>query len=374
MSVRRLVVAVLVAGWLVAPPAALASTEALRAELAAVAKSVKDLLEEEKRSSVAVGEFSGPAALDSQFGPGIGAVLAEELAKLGLTVDRKAELCVCGNYADDTTTVRGEPRLVMNINARVLKRNGDELHRIKTRVIRDNTTIAKAAGVTASLSPNGSALQRNEEIRRAIEAPSAVVRGAKVAARADSPFAVEVLVRAATGDTVARPAAVVDGHPFVGIGKDEVYELRLTNAADHEVAASVTVDGVDVFAFSEDRDPRTGKRRFSHFVLDPKSVTTVSGWHVTSDPKRRDNVLTFKVTELGRGAASAAGVTGKVGVVTVTFSACGKHPADLPADEPASRSGAGVETGFGPPKGQRFEAVSRTVGAVREVVSVRYAR
>ena len=54
-----------------------------------------------------------------------------------------------------------------------------------------------------------------------------------------------------------------------------------------------------------------GKPKFTHYIIDPKSHMDVTGWYVTSDPKRNDNVLSFLITELGKGAASKLGVSGK---------------------------------------------------------------
>jgi hypothetical protein len=68
------------------------------------------------------------------------------------------------------------------------------------------------------------------------------------------------------------------------------------------------------------------------------------------------------------------GVTGKTGVITVTFAAAtsGTLPKDLPDDD-GGRNASNVETGFGPPQKQQIEEVKRTIGAVREIISIRYA-
>src|SRR6185369_10200312 len=128
----------------------------------------------------AVGEFTGPPQLDSQFGPGIQKLLIEELQKIQVSVNKKAELSVSGNYADDAAPSFDDKKLVVKINARILARNGDEKHRLTTRVINDNSTIAKITGVTTPLSPNGTTNSRNDEIKKAINDPKVHVAGTKV--------------------------------------------------------------------------------------------------------------------------------------------------------------------------------------------------
>ncbi|MFL5327902.1 MAG: hypothetical protein ACJ8C4_03220 [Gemmataceae bacterium] len=348
--------------------------DALRKELAEVAKSIKSVLDEEKRTDIAVGEFTGPPQIDSQFGPGIQKVLTEELEKAKVSVNKKSELSVSGNYADDAAPAFGDKQLVVKINARILARNGDEKHRLSTRVIKDNTTIAKMAAVTTSLKPKADAQTRNEEIKQAIEHPSVHIAGTKVSAKETSPFGVEILVRKGPGSpAVVRQPKSEGGQAFVNILKDEIYEIRIHNKAKFEAAITVTIDGVDVFAFSEDKKP-DGTPRFTHYFIDPNTAADITGWQVSNDSKRSDNLLSFLVTELGKGAASKMGVTGKTGVITVTFAAAtsGNRPTDLPEDD-GGRSATNVETGFGPPQKQQIEEVKRTIGAVREVISIRYA-
>ena len=50
-------------------------------------------------------------------------------------------------------------------------------------------------------------------------------------------------------------AAVLDkeGLAFVNIKRGEVYSARVTNRADHDVAATLAIDGLTMFAFSENR-------------------------------------------------------------------------------------------------------------------------
>src|SRR5262249_28255788 len=71
---------------------------------------------------------------------------------------------------------------------------------------------------------------------------------------------------------------------------------RLTNTSNFDAAVTLTVDGLNVFAFSEVKDA-TGDPKFTHLILKKKSAATIKGWYRTS----RD-VASFLVTDLPKSA------------------------------------------------------------------------
>src|SRR4051794_16341987 len=85
------------AALLLRAPAASASDE-LRAGVADIAKSIKQLLDGKGEDSIVVGAFTGPANFPTSAGPGIQQVLAEELQKLGVTVKKRARFGIKGEY------------------------------------------------------------------------------------------------------------------------------------------------------------------------------------------------------------------------------------------------------------------------------------
>jgi hypothetical protein len=351
----------------------------LRNEMSQLAQSIKGILEEEKQNSIAVGDFTGPPRLDSQFGPGIQMALIEELEKASVTVNKRADLSIMGTYSDATETISGEDLLIIKINVRILSRNGDELVKLSQRLappkIKDNTTIAKVAGATVHIPPSADRADRNKAIENALKEPKATIEGNQVSARPGAEFAVEVHTTSSPNMTPRpRTPQLVDGQAFVTIDKDEVYELRIHNRCAHEGAVTITIDGVNVFAFSKDRDTKTGQTLYSHYIIPPRAETRVSGWYLTSSPAAEANILKFKVTEYGKGAASQLGAPrGKVGTITVTFAAAATSKDKLPSDD-GSRSAGGTETGFGPGEKQNIQSVRREIGVVREVVTIRYNR
>jgi len=234
--------------------------------------------------------------------------------------------------------------------------------------------IAEIVAATVHLPVLGTKQQRNEAIQERLADPKVFCNGAMIKSHADSPYGVEVLVRpAADAPTMSRPAKDEMGQAFVDIKRDEIYELKLHNDGPFEVAVTVSVDGIDVFTYSDDRDEKTGRPKYSYYIIPPKGSVEVKGWHKTNDPQRADNVLSFLVTEYGKGAASARGATGKIGVITVAYAACWEKEEQKPEDEKGARDSRN-ETGFGPPVKQDLVGLKRHIGAVREVISVRYTR
>ncbi len=164
------------------------------------------------------------------------------------------------------------------------------------------------------------------------------------------------------------------GLPFIEVAQNEIYEIRIHNRSAEEVAARVFIDGIDVFQFSDDRDPADpAKPRFTHLMVPGKpsgesaAIETVPGWH--KSVAGTENFLAFLVTKYGEGA-SRKGVTaqGPVGVIHVQFSRTRAL-----ADDGSPR-GAGNETGFGPPREAQQIAVRREVEPPTELVSIRYTR
>ncbi|MCA9222294.1 MAG: hypothetical protein KDA71_18330, partial [Planctomycetales bacterium] len=237
--------------------------------------------------------------------------------------------------------------------------------------IRRLRDIAAIEGVNVSLGPNDDARKQGQDIRGGLNNPQAVVEGARIRSRQDSPFALELRAKPlANPKEVAqpRPAALEKGHAFVRIDKGELYELVFHNGARHEVALSITIDGIDTFTFSDDRDPKTDAPAFSHWLVSPGQTLVLPGWHKTNDPKRDDNFLSFLVTEYGQGAGSKFPTKsqGQIGVITVQISK---------SHQPRSgQAKSGAETGFGPPVKGELKAVERLIDPPLDFITVRYLR
>jgi len=333
----------------------------MRGELAQLAKDLKSYLEKRGEKSVAMGQFVGPPQLAVSAGPGLAKILSEELQKNKIEVKRRSKLGIKGEFLDVTDNFKGNKRLGVQLKVQVVDRTNKSLVTLDCGIL-DNPDIAILLGATGVLNPRGDDKARNEELKKLVDNPRVHIDGSRVSADKDRPFAMEILVK----DT-ARPAQDDEGQAFVKIDRGEIYTVRLINDADYEVAVKLTIDGISMFAFSEVTNPETGLHKYNYVVVPAKSSLTVTGWHRTDEISD-----SFQVTELAKSAAAYLASTAKVGTITASFHASWAKDSDPPADELNGRSGSA--TGFGPPVEAGFTYMRRSVGVVRDVVSVRYTK
>jgi hypothetical protein len=200
--------------------------------------------------------------------------------------------------------------------------------------IRFNGTnpIAELTQITASLPPAGTKEVRNKELQKQLKNPSVFLHGPQntlVSSRQGSPYAVEILVKPMENirKQQGAPGTVHDeeGHAFVDIHKDQVYEVKLHNNSNRLVAAAVSIDGLDVFYFSKVRTAN-GWPIYNGVIIEPNSTKTIVGWPQTGDGT--ENFLSFLTTEYGKGAGSPVSLAGRgqVGVIHVQFSECSLWP------------------------------------------------
>jgi hypothetical protein len=352
-------------------PAGSVRASALHKELGAFAQKIKALLDEQKREGIAVGEFTGPAGLGSTSGPGIQQALIEQLRALKVTVSKRADISVKGEYLtvpDERDKKDERDRVLLRLMAVVRNSRGEKLVELKGDIA-SNEDIARVMGATASLQhmTNADAGDRNESLRRQLVKPAVHLAGTRVQARKGSAYAVEVLV-----DGKPRRPVVKDGRAFVPLARGEVYSLRVSNGnKKHEAAVSVTIDGLDVFTFSADRRP-DGQPRYRYFMVRPYRAVPIVGWHRTN--RLADS---FRVVPLAESAlAKRSGTAGLLekgsaaGTITVCFHLAWQGA--TPPEEKGARDVGPDATGFGPPRTTKFRPVQRQVGVLREAITIHY--
>ncbi len=335
----------------------------LNQEMAKVAEQIKLLLDEKGQEAIAVGDFRGPAKLASSAGPAITKALGDALTKRAVTVKRRAELEVNGDYRD----VEDEKtrQMAVQIKAHVVDRSGNEVAAFEPRGILNVATIAALIGVTVTMPADATDQERDDKLAAAIDNPKVHLASTRIAAAADSPYAIEVLVKSGAG---YRPRAATrdnDGFAFMKIRHDEIYEVRLINDAPHDAAVTLTIDGLSVFAFSENSS-------YTHWIVPSKKALTVRGWH-------RTNTLSdsFQITDYARSAvAEKLPSSASVGTITAALFAAWPKGSTPPEDEASGRKGepAGDATGRGPAVATNFTEVVRDVGRLRASISVRYTK
>lgn len=332
----------------------------LNKELAEMAEKIKQLLDQKGLDAIAVGDFTAPAKLAASAGPMIAKTLSDELKTLGVSIKRRAAVEVNGRYQD--VDDKDSRLLAVRIKAHIVDDSGDEILTLEPRAVFNLTTIASLTGLTASIPADGTEKERNEALTEGLDKPDVHLAGTRIAADGASPYAIEVQVKSG-GDYRPRAASKDgDGFAFLKILRSEIYAIKLINDSPYDAAVTLTIDGLSVFAFSENKG-------YTHYIVPSKQTLTVPGWH-------RNNEVSdsFVVTEYAKSAAAEALANpATVGTITASFAAA--WPRDsAPPDDEVGRKGArsGDATGKGPPVDFKLVEVTREVGRLRASVSVRY--
>src|SRR5262245_30677695 len=358
----------LVLGTVVAGP--VRADDALRKELAAVAKGIAEAVKGLGHDTVAVGEFTGPAQLATSSGPVIAKTLAEELPKNGVAVKRVAPIGVKGEFEDVKDKQSG--LLAARIKGTVTDRAGQVLFTFSRGVFGDNV-VAALFGTTAKLPPDLPPADRNAELEKSLDKPKVHVQGAQVSAAADSPYAVEILAAPQPGGRYTpRPATVQDGLAFVPLRRGEVFGVKLINRSPHDAAVTLTIDGLNLYAFSDLKNPKTGQPKLTVVLVGAGQEVFLRGWHRTHEVSEE-----FVITDYAKSAAAELRSTAPTGVITATFAAAWPKDKPPPADEPknpAGNSRSGDAVGRGARVQQKYVEVERHIGVVRATVSVRYTK
>jgi hypothetical protein len=197
----------------------------------------------------------------------------------------------------------------------------------------------------------------------ALDNPSVFLDGPRVAASAKSPYAIELLVK--NGDKyLPRPAESDDGLAFAKMGRDDVYAVRLINNSPLDCSVVLTIDGLNMFAFSDRKD-------YNHVIIPAGQSGVIFGWHRTNQISDSFLVCDYAKSE----AAKLLPQSNAVGTITATFCAAWPQDAAPPGDEPGKAKGAPSEaTGRGAAVAHNYQEVRRHVGVVRSTVSMRYSK
>ena len=155
---------------------------------------------------------------------------------------------------------------------------------------------------------------------------------------------------------------VRDGAPFLNVEPGEIIAVRIIDNADHDLASTVMIDGLSMFAFRDDKADKD-----EHVVIGARSAGDVLGWFRNS---KRSSV--FLVADLPRDHPKAAFLKNpaRIGSITVTFAAAWERDSQKPADEPLTRQAAEIVPGA--PIDAPYKTVNRHIGVHRAAVTVRY--
>jgi hypothetical protein len=374
-SARLLALGLFLLGLCPATPAGAAES----LDLGPLAKDLKALLKAQGQKDIAVGEFTGPPGQQGGGGAGLQQGLIAALKAVGVGIDAGANLYVKGDYLFDEDSDRDYDRSVLRVMLTVRDKRGKPLLDLEKKVrkkkidkkveIRNLREQIKAAGGTTSFPLNFTNADAAEEFYKRLKKPSVHLAGTRIQAVEGSPYSIEIRARKGRkGRAAARkPTLGKKGLAFVALAPGELYEIHIKNNSRFDVAVSVHIDGLDTFTFSDVKNETTGRPLYSHYVIPAGSEDKIKGWH-----RDNDKVDAFEVTGFGESeAAKLLKGNATVGTITVLFHPAwkGKKPPD------GARSAAGdLGTKRGPPLREKRKEVRRTIGALREAISVRYHR
>lgn len=358
MTRTSTICAALLAG-LMASAARANPDDALRLELAEMAKQVKSLVDKQGGGAIAVGGFTASSNILGSSGPEIQLKLASELQKAGLSVDGKNyRFEVTGNYlpvAHPETKLQG-----VKIVGRVIDAGDGATLGEFPRFVFGEETVPRMLGLSVSVPPNADPKERSRAFEQARANPQAATQGTRISARKGSPYGIEVLVKQGNQYVARPPESNEHGCPFVPINTKEIYAVRLINDSPHEAAVVLSIDGLNCFHFSE------AEQKGTYWILAPGKRLDVKGWHKTETAS-----IEFKVVDFPDTAAAKVNLklSETIGTITAAFSASWADDSQKPSDEGTSRG-----TGFGSQIEFKTTHVKRTIGHVRETIAVRYER
>lgn len=361
-----------------AAPAVAAETLTLDNALSEIAKNVATVVKEQGSKEIVVNPVTDTGDLTHTAGLGLTETLIAKLRAEGLEPALKADLIFSGDYSLGEAERDGERQgfAVGRLAFKVRRRNGktliDSEKDLKSQPrVTNPADIVKMGNLTVHLPPVPSADEYNKKLLGALDnQPGLFVKEGTKVRPTGAPYAVEMLVAPASGATpprheAFRPRAVEvrDGMPFLKVEPGEAVAVRVVNEADHDVAATVTVDGLSMFAFRDDPADKN-----QNVIVAARSAGDILGWF-------RNNTTSsaFLVADLPQDHPKAGLLKNpaKIGAVTVTFAAAWEREDKKPKGEDDLPHQAS-EINIGPPVNARYETVRRQVGGFRAAVTVRY--
>lgn len=341
--------------------------DALTIEVRALAAEFVKIIDKKGGGAVAVGEFSASSRIKGSAGPRIQQVLAAELEKLKIKIDPDDfRFEIKGDYQSVKEPENG--LLGVKLVGRLIdSETGEPLAERPTRFVFGKETVPTMLGLNVQPKPNAGPREISDAAKEALASPNVHIRTKKLAVTADSPYAIQVLVKRGRSYVARDIKPDKKGRPFVELHGDDIYAVRLINNSKHSAAVDLRVDGVSSFAFSD-----TGSE---FWIVDPGKHVDIKGWH-----RSNDNTTEFKVVD---DFADSAGAklnlkpSAATGLITAAFRAAWAKSAKPPADEIQLADLGGREraaTGFGKDVVVRTKQVSLVIGEPRDIISVRYSR
>lgn len=339
--------------------------DSLEQELRAmVQEHVVPMLEKRGAAPLAVGGFTAATSVKGSAGPEIQMKLSAILQELGVQINPdnyRYELS--GNYLPFNDVDSGLYGVKL-IGRLVDAESGTTLGEFP-RFVFGPESVPRLLGLNVTTKGSRDPQVQSAAYRQASSQATTYLVGSQVSASPASPFGIELMI-VERGQMKSVPMTTDSGgRPYGQIPPDQVYAVRLLNHADHDVAVSLSIDGVNVFHFSE-QVPAP-----KYWVVPRRQGTNPGETIVRGWDKSSGRSVEFKVVDFPDSAAARIKLDSNqvIGLITATFAACWENEQDRPRSEGRTRS-----TGFGNEVVDPKTLVTRQVGQVRDVITIRYQR
>jgi len=356
--------------------------EVLRPPLSKLATDVQKYLQGENATNVTLGAVTGQADFYTSKGPGIKRILAEELKRRNVTVAEGVTFELAMDYRltldKERSAVEGVdiPQILLSVTI-IDTRDGSRS--LLASAIRDqvdmNTEpfrdlVCELFGIDC---PDQGAGQTIHQFAKWLNQKKAeIVLGvAKYKERVETgekplpfqqhgPYQVEVLTRRG-GGYQERVLEDHGGMAFVDLHRGDEYAVKLINNSEHDVAVTFTIDGLNVFMFSEHQDYR-------HFIVPKQDSLLVKGWHRTNEWSEAFVITRYCESEAAKVLACPSN---EVGTITAQFAAAWGEDEEPPADEEGTAKSPNG-TARGDRVSLKLQEVRCFVGRTRATINIRY--
>jgi hypothetical protein len=352
----------------------------LDAALTSIAKVVAEKVKEQNATQIVVNPITDTGDLTHTAGTGLTEKLIEKLKAEGLEPALKADLVFSGDYglgeAENGGQRLGIP--VGRLAFKVKRRNGKTLVDSENDIpadrqprVTDLGDLNRMGGTTVALPPPNATAERIKATLEALDKPGLfdIEQETRIRPKG-SPYVIEMLVAPSNGKNAPRAEAFRPGKletrqglPFLKVEPGQAIAVRIINESDHDAASTVSIDGLSMFDFRDDKADRN-----EYVIIKKHTAGDILGWY-------RDARVSsaFLVADLPQGHAKASLLKNpaKIGSITITFAAAWEKDNQRPLDEKPSRE-QGTEIVPGAPIEAPYETVRRQIGEVRTVVTIRY--
>jgi hypothetical protein len=348
-----------------------AYADELGAKIEKTLDGLKAIFEDERETSVTVGDVTADPSLVASGGPAIANAMIDAFGKLGLKQSRKARLAIEGRYrlAEEPSSKLKSLRIDLKLTDKVA---GRTITDVSIHIV-DAATIMRLAGGTGDIS--GNRREQSEKVDKALKNPETRIEAGaganartRITAGPGSPFAVEVLVKAGPGNYRPRAVELNEAQAFVAFQPGEIYGIRLINNSNKAAGMDLAIDGISMFAFSDNPGDR-----HSRLIVGPNSCGDIVGWYRNAGVGGSNEFLVARAADAAA-AKEVPNSSARIGMITVTFAAAWPSNQAPPPGEEEDTGRGDLGTAVGAQTDQNLTPVDFKVGKAKAAVTVRYDR